>query len=141
MITNSSNNYGPYHFPEKFIPLIILNALDSKDLLLYGKGDQIRDLLYIADHVTALYKVITEGSNGETYNIGGHNDKQNIEVVRTVYQILDKIQPQSYESLITFITDRPGHNLRYAINANNSLGWTPDENFDTSVQNNRMVFK
>lgn len=141
VITNCSNNYGPYHFPEKLIPLVILNALDGKPLPIYGKGDQIRDWLYVEDHARALYKVVTEGAIGETYNIGGHNEKQNIEVVRTICAILDELQPQSngqpYESLITFVTDRPGHDVRYAIDATkikNDLGWTPEETFDTGIR-------
>ena len=141
VITNCSNNYGPYHFPEKLIPLVILNALDGKPLPIYGKGDQIRDWLYVEDHARALFKVVTEGTIGETYNIGGHNEKQNIEVVRTICAILDELKPQSngqpYESLITFVTDRPGHDVRYAIDATkikNDLGWTPEETFDTGIR-------
>lgn len=141
VITNCSNNYGPYHFPEKLIPLVILNALDGKPLPIYGKGDQIRDWLYVEDHARALYKVVTEGAIGETYNIGGHNEKQNIEVVRTICAILDELKPQSngqpYESLITFVTDRPGHDVRYAIDASkiqNDLGWTPEETFDSGIR-------
>lgn len=141
IVTNCSNNYGPYHFPEKLIPLVILNALDGKDLPIYGKGNQIRDWLYVEDHARALYKVVTEGVIGETYNIGGHNEKQNIEVVRTICQILDELHPQSnnqpYESLITFVKDRPGHDLRYAIDAtkiNNELGWVPEETFDSGIR-------
>ncbi|WP_296205437.1 dTDP-glucose 4,6-dehydratase [Psychrobacter sp. UBA3962] len=141
IITNCSNNYGPYHFPEKLIPLVILNALDGKDLPIYGKGDQIRDWLYVEDHARALYKVVTEGAIGETYNIGGHNEKQNIEVVKTICQILDELKPQAngqpYESLITFVKDRPGHDLRYAIDATkikNDLGWTPEETFDSGIR-------
>lgn len=141
IITNCSNNYGPYHFPEKLIPLVILNALDGKDLPIYGKGDQIRDWLYVEDHARALYKVVTEGAIGETYNIGGHNEKQNIEVVKTICQILDELKPQvngqPYESLITFVKDRPGHDLRYAIDATkikNHLGWTPEETFDSGIR-------
>lgn len=141
IVTNCSNNYGPYHFPEKLIPLIILNALDGKPLPIYGKGNQIRDWLYVEDHARALYKVVTEGAIGETYNIGGHNEKQNIEVVKTICQILDELKPQSngqpYESLITFVTDRPGHDLRYAIDATkikSDLGWTPEETFDTGIR-------
>lgn len=141
LITNCSNNYGPYHFPEKLIPLVILNALDGKDLPIYGKGDQIRDWLYVEDHARALYKVVTEGVVGETYNIGGHNEKQNIEVVKTICKILDELKPQTntkpYESLITFVTDRPGHDLRYAIDASkikNNLGWTPDETFESGIR-------
>ena len=141
VITNCSNNYGPYHFPEKLIPLVILNALDGKELPVYGKGDQIRDWLYVEDHARALYKVVTKGTIGETYNIGGHNEKQNIEVVKTICQILDELQPQEggqpYESLITFVKDRPGHDLRYAIDASkikNELGWTPVESFETGIR-------
>lgn len=141
VITNCSNNYGPYHFPEKLIPLVILNALDGKPLPIYGRGDQIRDWLYVEDHARALYKVVTEGAIGETYNVGGHNEKQNIEVVKTICQILDELKPQSngqpYESLITFVKDRPGHDLRYAIDATkikNDLGWTPQETFDSGIR-------
>ena len=141
LVTNCSNNYGPYHFPEKLIPLVILNALDGKALPIYGKGDQIRDWLYVEDHARALYKVVTEGQIGETYNIGGHNEKQNIEVVKTICQILDELKPQSngqpYESLITFVKDRPGHDLRYAIDASkiaNELNWTPAETFDSGIR-------
>lgn len=141
VITNCSNNYGPYHFPEKLIPLVILNALDGKPLPIYGKGDQIRDWLYVEDHARALYKVVIEGFIGETYNIGGHNEKQNIEVVKIICQILDELKPQSngqpYESLITFVKDRPGHDLRYAIDATkikNDLGWTPQETFDSGIR-------
>lgn len=141
IVTNCSNNYGPYHFPEKLIPLVILNALDGKDLPIYGKGNQIRDWLYVDDHAKALYKVVTEGTIGETYNIGGHNEKQNIDVVKTICQILDQLRPQAngqpYESLITFVKDRPGHDLRYAIDATkikNDLGWTPEETFDSGIR-------
>lgn len=141
IITNCSNNYGPYHFPEKLIPLVILNALDGKSLPIYGQGDQIRDWLYVEDHASALYKVVTEGMVGETYNIGGHNEKQNIEVVKTICQILDDLKPQDdgqlYESLITFVQDRPGHDMRYAIDASkikNELGWTPTETFDSGIR-------
>ncbi len=141
VVTNCSNNYGPYHFPEKLIPLVILNALDGKALPIYGKGNQIRDWLYVEDHARALYKVVTEGKVGETYNIGGHNEKQNIEVVKTICKILDELKPQEngqpYESLITFVKDRPGHDLRYAIDANkiaNELNWTPKETFDSGIR-------
>ena len=141
IITNCSNNYGPYHFPEKLIPLVILNALEAKPLPIYGKGDQIRDWLYVEDHARALYKVVTEGIVGETYNIGGHNEKQNIEVVKTICKILDELRPQAnaepYESLITFVKDRPGHDLRYAIDATkigNELGWKPEETFETGIR-------
>ena len=134
LVTNCSNNYGPYHFPEKLIPLVILNALDGKALPIYGKGNQIRDWLFVEDHARALYKVVTEGKVGETYNIGGHNEKQNIEVVKTICHILDELKPQEngqpYESLITFVKDRPGHDLRYAIDASkiaNELNWTPSK--------------
>lgn len=141
IVTNCSNNYGPYHFPEKLIPLVILNALDGKPLPIYGKGDQIRDWLFVEDHARALYKVVTEGVVGETYNVGGHNEKQNIEVVKTICKILDELKPQAngqtYESLITFVKDRPGHDLRYAIDATkiqNELGWTPKETFETGIR-------
>ena len=141
LVTNCSNNYGPYHFPEKLIPLVILNALDGKPLPIYGKGNQIRDWLYVEDHARALYKVVTEGKVGETYNIGGHNEKQNIEVVKTICHILDELKPQEngqpYESLITFVKDRPGHDLRYAIDASkiaNELNWTPTETFDSGIR-------
>jgi dTDP-glucose 4,6-dehydratase len=141
LVTNCSNNYGPYHFPEKLIPLVILNALDVKPLPVYGNGQQIRDWLFVEDHACALYKVVTEGLVGETYNIGGHNEKQNIEVVKTICKILDELKPQesgqSYESLINFVKDRPGHDLRYAIDATkikNELGWTPTETFETGIR-------
>jgi dTDP-glucose 4,6-dehydratase len=141
IVTNCSNNYGPYHFPEKLIPLVILNALDAKPLPIYGKGDQIRDWLFVEDHARALYQVVTEGAVGETYNIGGHNEKQNIEVVKTICNILDEIKPklngQKYESLITFVKDRPGHDVRYAIDAakiEKELGWKPKETFETGIR-------
>lgn len=141
IITNCSNNYGPYHFPEKLIPLVILNALDSQPLPIYGKGEQIRDWLYVEDHARALYKVVTEGAVGETYNIGGHNEKPNIEVVRTICHILDELRPkenkQAYESLITFVQDRPGHDLRYAIDATkiqDELNWVPEETFESGIR-------
>ena len=140
LITNCSNNYGPYHFPEKLIPLVILNALAGKPLPIYGKGDQIRDWLHVEDHARALYKVVTEGEIGETYNIGGHNEKQNIEVVRTICQILDELVPSahlSYASLLTEVADRPGHDRRYAIDAGKierELGWTPEETFETGIR-------
>lgn len=141
IVTNCSNNYGPYHFPEKLIPLVILNALDAKPLPVYGNGQQIRDWLFVEDHARALYKVVTEGVVGETYNVGGHNEKQNIEVVKTICKILDELKPQAngqaYESLITFVKDRPGHDLRYAIDATkiqNELGWTPAETFETGIR-------
>ncbi|MFV5465927.1 MULTISPECIES: dTDP-glucose 4,6-dehydratase [Acinetobacter] len=141
IVTNCSNNYGPYHFPEKLIPLVILNALDAKPLPVYGNGQQIRDWLFVEDHARALYKVVTEGVVGETYNIGGHNEKQNIDVVKTICKILDELKPQAngqaYESLITFVKDRPGHDLRYAIDATkiqNELGWSPTETFETGIR-------
>ena len=141
IVTNCSNNYGPYHFPEKLIPLVILNALNAKPLPVYGNGQQIRDWLFVEDHARALYKVVTKGVVGETYNIGGHNEKQNIEVVKTICKILDELKPQAngqaYESLITFVKDRPGHDLRYAIDATkikNELGWTPTETFETGIR-------
>ena len=139
IVTNCSNNYGPYHFPEKLIPLVILNALEGKDLPIYGKGDQIRDWLYVEDHARALYKVVTEGKVGETYNIGGHNEKQNIEVVQTICNILDELVPKesNYSEQITFVTDRPGHDRRYAIDSSkmsNELSWTPVETFETGLR-------
>ena len=141
LVTNCSNNYGPFHFPEKLIPLVILNALEGKPLPIYGKGDQIRDWLYVEDHARALYKVVTEGEVGETYNIGGHNEKQNIEVVRTVCSLLDELRPDSkfrpHVELLTYVQDRPGHDLRYAIDASKiqrELGWVPEETFETGIR-------
>jgi dTDP-glucose 4,6-dehydratase len=139
LITNCSNNYGPYHFPEKLIPLVILNALEGKPLPVYGKGDQIRDWLYVDDHASALYQVVREGKVGETYNIGGHNEKQNIEVVHTICDILQQLRPQAvhYRELITHVTDRPGHDLRYAIDASKiqkELGWVPEETFESGIR-------
>ncbi|MEB0146553.1 dTDP-glucose 4,6-dehydratase [Pseudomonas sp. CCC2.2] len=141
LVTNCSNNYGPYHFPEKLIPLIILNALEGKPLPIYGKGDQVRDWLYVEDHARALYKVVTEGKVGETYNIGGHNEKQNIEVVKVLCELLDELCPDSayrpHAKLITFVQDRPGHDLRYAIDASKiqqELGWVPQETFESGIR-------
>lgn len=143
IVTNCSNNYGPYHFPEKLIPLIILNAISGKKLPVYGNGEQIRDWLYVEDHARALYKVVTEGDVGQTYNIGGHNERKNIHVVRTICSILDEIvtdKPnniQSFSSLIEFVADRPGHDLRYAIDASKiqrDLGWEPLETFETGIK-------
>lgn len=143
IITNCSNNYGPYHFPEKLIPLMILNALAGKSLPVYGKGNQVRDWLYVEDHARALYKVVTEGVVGETYNIGGHNEKQNIEVVRTLCELLEELAPNKplgvkcYKDLITYVTDRPGHDLRYAIDASKierELGWKPEESFESGLR-------
>lgn len=138
LITNCSNNYGPYHFPEKLIPHMILNALSSKALPVYGDGSQIRDWLYVEDHARALYKVVTEGKAGETYNIGGHNEKKNLEVVETICSILDELVPknESYKNLITFVKDRPGHDVRYAIDASKierELGWKPEETFESGI--------
>jgi len=139
IITNCSNNYGPYHFPEKLIPLVILNALEGKDLPIYGKGDQIRDWLYVEDHARALVKVVTEGEIGETYNIGGHNEKQNIDVVKAICNVLDELVPQEkkYQEQITFVKDRPGHDMRYAIDASKiekELDWVPKETFETGLR-------
>ncbi len=155
LITNCSNNYGPYHFPEKLIPLVILNALEGKPLPVYGKGNQVRDWLYVEDHARALYTVLTAGKVGETYNIGGHNEKQNIDVVKSICELLEELagdNPHSrasrpgqeidpskagFCSLITYVTDRPGHDLRYAIDASkieSELGWTPEESFETGLR-------
>lgn len=143
LVTNCSNNYGPYHFPEKLIPHMILNALAGKPLPVYGDGSQIRDWLYVEDHARALCKVATEGCVGETYNIGGHNEKRNIEVVELLCGLLDELAPQergslsSYRELITFVKDRPGHDVRYAIDAGKiqaELGWVPEETFETGLR-------
>ncbi|WP_370966833.1 dTDP-glucose 4,6-dehydratase [Enterobacter wuhouensis] len=139
IVTNCSNNYGPYHFPEKLIPLVILNALEGKPLPIYGKGDQIRDWLYVEDHARALYTVVTTGAVGETYNIGGYNEKKNIEVVHTICDLLDEIVPReiSYREQITYVTDRPGHDRRYAIDAqkiSTELGWKPQETFESGIR-------
>lgn len=139
LVTNCSNNYGPYHFPEKLIPLMILNALEGKSLPVYGKGNQIRDWLYVEDHARALVLVATQGKIGETYNIGGHNEKQNIEVVKTICAILDEFRPKStsYAEQITYVKDRPGHDMRYAIDASKiqrELGWTPQETFESGLR-------
>ncbi len=139
VLTNCSNNYGPYHFPEKLIPLVILNALEGKALPIYGDGSQIRDWLYVEDHARALIKVVLEGKVGDTYNIGGHNEKRNLEVVETICEILDDIRPKdgSYKDQITFVADRPGHDQRYAIDADkikNDLGWVPAESFESGIR-------
>ncbi|WP_305845631.1 dTDP-glucose 4,6-dehydratase [Photobacterium kishitanii] len=143
IVTNCSNNYGPYHFPEKLIPLIILNALDGKALPVYGDGMQIRDWLYVEDHAAALYTVVTKGEIGETYNIGGHNEKANIEVVKTICSLLEELVPNKpdgvtqYQDLITYVTDRPGHDVRYAIDASKiarELGWKPAETFESGIR-------
>lgn len=139
IITNCSNNYGPYHFPEKLIPLVILNALEGKTLPVYGKGDQIRDWLYVDDHARALYTVITQGKPGESYNIGGYNEKKNLDVVFAICDLLDEIKPKagSYRNQITYVADRPGHDRRYAIDAKKisaELGWKPQETFDSGIR-------
>lgn len=143
VITNCSNNYGPYHFPEKLIPHVILNALRGEPLPIYGNGMHTRDWLFVDDHVKALFKVVIDGRVGETYNIGGHNEKTNIEVVQMVCDLLEELKPDKpngvsyYRDLIKFVKDRPGHDKRYAINATKiktELGWTPDETFDTGLR-------
>ncbi|REF25598.1 dTDP-glucose 4,6-dehydratase [Xenorhabdus cabanillasii] len=139
IVTNCSNNYGPYHFPEKLIPLVILNALEGKSLPIYGKGDQIRDWLYVEDHARALYLVVNTGKNGETYNIGGHNEKTNLEVVEKICQILDELVPKevSYKKQITFVADRPGHDRRYAIDADKiskEFDWKSLETFESGIR-------
>jgi dTDP-glucose 4,6-dehydratase len=146
VVTNCSNNYGPYHFPEKLVPHIILNALHGKPLPVYGDGSQIRDWLYVEDHARALYKVVTEGKLGETYNIGGHNEKRNLEVVHTICDLLEELSPanensrasgKGFKELITFVKDRPGHDARYAIDASKiqrELGWTPQETFESGIR-------
>ncbi|SHH66606.1 dTDP-glucose 4,6-dehydratase [Pollutimonas bauzanensis] len=143
LITNCSNNYGPYHFPEKLIPLVILNALEGKPLPVYGRGDQVRDWLYVEDHARALYQVVTQGRAGDTYNIGGHNEKRNIEVVRAICLLLDELAPARpaglarYGDLITHVKDRPGHDMRYAIDAakiQRELGWAPRETFESGLR-------
>lgn len=141
LITNCSNNYGPYQFPEKLIPLMVLNALEGKPLPVYGQGAQVRDWLYVEDHARALYRVLTRGAVGETYNIGGHNEKRNIDVVHTLCDLLNGMVPradgQDYRSLIQFVTDRPGHDMRYAIDAGKiqrELDWAPEETFETGLE-------
>ena len=144
LITNCSNNYGPYHFPEKLIPHVILNALQGKAIPIYGDGSQIRDWLYVDDHVNALIEVVLRGHVGETYNIGGNNEKKNIDVVLNICSLLEELAPskkvkglENYKDLIEFVKDRPGHDLRYAIDASkikNELNWTPSENFETGLR-------
>ncbi|MYM65141.1 dTDP-glucose 4,6-dehydratase [Pseudomaricurvus sp. HS19] len=148
VVTNCSNNYGPYHFPEKLIPLMILNALAGKPLPVYGDGTQVRDWLYVEDHARALVKVVTEGVVGETYNIGGHNERRNIDVVHTICDILEDLAPDNrhsraggnpggFASLIAHVTDRPGHDVRYAIDAGKierELGWVPQETFESGIR-------
>ena len=143
IVTNCSNNYGPFHFPEKLIPLMILNALEGKPLPVYGNGQQVRDWLFVEDHARALYKVVTKGEIGETYNIGGHNEKANIDVVHTICGLLEELVPNKpegvlkYEDLITYVKDRPGHDIRYAIDATKigrELGWKPQETFESGIR-------
>ena len=141
LISNCSNNYGPYHFPEKLIPLVILNALDGKDLPIYGKGDNVRDWLFVEDHARALWLIDTEGKPGETYNIGGHNERTNLEVVETICRILDELKPRtdgrSYREQIVFVKDRPGHDQRYAIDPGKivaELGWKPEVDFEHGIR-------
>ncbi|EHU2404393.1 dTDP-glucose 4,6-dehydratase, partial [Acinetobacter baumannii] len=143
LVTNCSNNYGPFHFPEKLIPLMILNALQAKPLPVYGNGQQIRDWLFVEDHARALFTVATQGVVGETYNIGGHNEKANIEVVHAICTLLEELAPNKpegvaqYKDLITYVKDRPGHDVRYAIDATkikNDLGWVPQESFETGLR-------
>jgi dTDP-glucose 4,6-dehydratase len=149
LITNCSNNYGPYQFPEKLIPVVILNALKGEPLPIYGKGNQVRDWLHVEDHARALYKVVTDGLVGQTYNIGGHNEKNNLEVVNTICAILDEVVPEHpasithYEELITYVQDRPGHDQRYAIDTSkikNELGWSPEETFETGIRKTVMWY-
>ena len=139
--TNCSNNYGPYHFPEKLIPLMILNALEGKPLPVYGKGENVRDWLFVDDHAEALLTVFEKGKVGHTYNIGGNNEKKNIDVVKTICVLLDEMRPRAgghkYDELITYVKDRPGHDLRYAIDANKimrDLGWKPSETFESGIR-------
>lgn len=143
LVTNCSNNYGPYHFPEKLIPLVILNAVAGKPLPVYGDGAQVRDWLYVEDHARALYQVVIEGVVGETYNIGGHNERKNIEVVQTICELLEELAPnkpqgvENYRDLITYVKDRPGHDMRYAIDAgkiDRELGWRPQETFESGIR-------
>jgi dTDP-glucose 4,6-dehydratase len=140
MITNCSNNYGPNQFPEKLIPVVILKALQGKEIPVYGKGENVRDWLFVDDHAKALLTVLINGKPGETYNVGGHNEKKNIDVVNTICSTLDKLSPkpsgESYKTQITFVTDRPGHDFRYAIDASKidkELGWKPEETFETGM--------
>ena len=143
VITNCSNNYGPFHFPEKLVPHIILNAIHGKPLPIYGDGLQVRDWLYVEDHAKALIRVVSKGKIGETYNIGGHNEKTNLEVVEVICELLEELAPkkpsevQSYKDLIAFVKDRPGHDARYAIDASKmecELGWVPEETFETGLR-------
>jgi dTDP-glucose 4,6-dehydratase len=139
LITNCSNNYGPYHFPEKLIPLVILNALELKSLPVYGKGDNIRDWLYVDDHARALYLVLKKGAAGQTYNVGGNNERTNLQVVQTICDVLDELVPANSprRELITFVSDRPGHDKRYAIDSTKlqtELGWKPQQDFETGIR-------
>lgn len=141
LVTNCSNNYGPFQYPEKLIPVVILKAISGQEIPVYGEGKNIRDWLFVQDHVKALLKVFSKGSIGETYNIGGNNEKQNIEVVETICTILDELHPsksgKSYNDQITYVKDRPGHDFRYAIDSSklqNDLGWTPEETFETGIR-------
>jgi dTDP-glucose 4,6-dehydratase len=141
LTTNCSNNYGPFHFPEKLIPLVILNALNGKPLPIYGDGQQVRDWLYVKDHCTAIARVLESGRVGETYNIGGWNEKANLDVVKTICSRLDQLRPRAdgkpYADQITFVKDRPGHDRRYAIDARKierELGWKPEETFETGIE-------
>ncbi|MFE0412481.1 dTDP-glucose 4,6-dehydratase [Citrobacter freundii] len=143
LVTNCSNNYGPFHFPEKLIPLMILNALQAKPLPVYGNGQQIRDWLFVEDHARALYTVVTQGVVGETYNIGGHNEKANLDVVYAICDLLEELAPNKpegvaqYKDLITYVKDRPGHDVRYAIDATkikDELNWVPEESFETGLR-------
>jgi len=145
LITNCSNNYGPYHFPEKLIPLVILNALDGQRLPIYGRGDNVRDWLYVDDHVKALCCVLSRGKVGETYNVGGNNERTNLQVVQTICSTLDNVRPdrlsvlglRSFHELIAFVEDRPGHDKRYAIDSTKlktQLGWQPEETFDSGIE-------
>lgn len=149
VVTNCSNNYGPYHFPEKLIPHMILNAIHGKSLPIYGDGSQVRDWLYVDDHVRALYEVATRGKLGDTYNIGGNNEMTNLDVVKTICHLLDELVPkkpnslESFSELITFVKDRPGHDLRYAIDASkirDELGWQPRESFETGLRKTVIWF-
>ena len=140
LITNCSNNYGPYQFPEKLIPLMILNCLSEKDLPVYGKGENVRDWLYVEDHCDAIYTVLSKGELGETYNVGGNNEIKNIDIVQTICHKMDQLAPRKgnakYEDLITYVTDRPGHDFRYAIDASkilDDLGWKPKESFNSGI--------
>lgn len=142
LVTNCSNNYGPYHFPEKLIPLMILNAIAGKSLPVYGQGEQIRDWLYVEDHARALHLVISQADAGKTYNIGGYNERKNIDVVNTICDLLEELRPikpngvTHYRDLITYVTDRPGHDMRYAIDASKieqELGWKPQETFESGM--------